>query len=93
MKKIHLILYVAGASPLTETAINSLKKSLIKNELFEDSHLEIVDVFEQPEEAETNDIIATPCLFKKSPLPEKIYIGHKLATNYKWPRCNLYIII
>lgn len=43
--------------------------------------LEVIDVYQQPELARKNQIVATPTLVKESPLPVRRFIGNLLNTT------------
>jgi circadian clock protein KaiB len=67
-------LYITGASPNSSRAVTNLK-SIFKKHLGQKYELEIIDVYQQPAIAKTEDIIALPLLIKKYPLPERRLIG------------------
>jgi circadian clock protein KaiB len=69
-----LRLYVTGASPNSMRAIINTR-NLCEEYLRERYDLEIIDVYQQPEIAKHENIIALPMLVKKFPLPEKRLIG------------------
>jgi circadian clock protein KaiB len=69
-----LKLYVTGASPRAEAAIANLRR-ICDEELHGEYELEIIDVLEQPDVAETNRILATPTLVKQLPPPLRRVIG------------------
>jgi circadian clock protein KaiB len=72
--KLILQLYVAGMSPKSMEAIGNIKK--ICSELMEDSfQLEIIDLYKHPELASEQQIIFSPSLVKRLPLPKKTLIG------------------
>src|ERR1700742_2865682 len=62
----RLRLFVTGASPNSTRAILNLK---------ENYELEIIDVYQQPLIAQSEQIIALPLLIKKSPGIERRLIG------------------
>jgi len=70
----QLRLYIAGASPNSNRAINNIR-------LFCEEHLkgryelEIIDVYQQPQIATKDQVIALPLLIKSSPPPFKRLIG------------------
>jgi circadian clock protein KaiB len=68
----QLRLFVTGASPNSTRAIANLKDNY---------ELEIIDVYQQPTIAETEQIIALPLLIKKSPSPERRLIGDMSDTE------------
>ncbi len=73
-KKYILYLFVAGASMRSANAIESVKK--ICSAYLEDNYeLTVVDIYQQPELARREQIIAVPTLVKKQPVPLKRFIG------------------
>jgi circadian clock protein KaiB len=72
--KLILQLYVAGMSPKSMEAIGNIQK--ICSELMENSfQLEIIDLYKHPELASEQQIIFSPSLVKRLPLPKKTLIG------------------
>jgi len=72
--KLILHLYVSGMSPKSMEAIENIKK--LCGDLMEDSfQLEIIDLYKHPELASEQQIIFSPSLVKRQPLPKKILIG------------------
>jgi len=73
--KLVLQLYVSGMSQKSMEAIGNAKRILEENfkDLFE---LEIIDLYKNPEAAQSNHIVFTPSLVKSLPLPKKILIGN-----------------
>ena len=69
-----LKLYVTGQTPRAERAIANLRR-LCKEELDGCYEIEIIDVLEHPELAETDRILATPTLIKQLPPPLRRVIG------------------
>jgi len=72
--KYVLRLYVAGITPKSTRAIENIKR-ICEEVLHGRYELEIIDVYQQPELAETEQIIAAPTLIKKLPLPLRRVIG------------------
>jgi circadian clock protein KaiB len=69
-----LHLYVAGKSIRSRGAIKALHD--ICNEYLKDRHeIRVVDIYEQPELAEADHVVATPTLVKKLPPPLRKFIG------------------
>lgn len=65
--KIYVFkLFIAGLGPEDQQKIVRLKKAL-KSEFSDDFSLEVIDVLEHPELAESKNIIATPSLMRESP--------------------------
>lgn len=69
-----LRLYVTGMTPRSQRAIASIEK-LCNEHLQGRYELEIVDIYQQPERAKGDQIIAAPTLVKKLPLPLRRIIG------------------
>jgi len=69
-----LRLFVTGASPNSSRAISNLKE-ICETYLKGKYDLEIIDVYQQPLMAESEQIIALPLLIKKHPSPERRLIG------------------
>jgi len=70
----QLRLFVAGASPNSTRAISNLK-GICEKYLKGNYNLEIIDVYQQPLIAESEQIIALPLLIKKAPGTERRLIG------------------
>jgi circadian clock protein KaiB len=69
-----LRLFIAGASPNSIRAISNIRafcEEHIKG-LYE---LEIIDIYQQPQIANKDQVIALPLLIKSAPLPLKRLIG------------------
>jgi circadian clock protein KaiB len=72
--KLVLQLYVSGMSLKSMEAIGNIKK--ICSELMEDSfQLEIIDLYKHPELASEQQIVFSPSLIKRLPLPKKTLVG------------------
>jgi len=72
--KYVLRLYVTGMTPRSTRAITNVKK--ICDEYLEGRYeLEVIDIYQQPALARGEQIIATPTLIKKLPLPLQKLIG------------------
>ncbi len=74
VEEYTLTLYVIGMSERSVRAIENIK-AICEEYLKGNYSLEIIDVHKQPESMFENDIIATPTLIKKSPVPIKKIIG------------------
>jgi circadian clock protein KaiB len=64
--KHFLQLYVAGATTRSRQALRRVYQ-LCEAELKDNYELEVIDVYQQPELARDNQIVATPTLVKKFP--------------------------
>lgn len=73
--KHFLQLYVAGATNRSRQALRRVYQ-LCEAELKDNYELEVIDVYQQPELARDNQIVATPTLVKKFPLPVRRFIGN-----------------
>ena len=73
-EKYILRLYVAGMTTKSKQAIQSVKQ-ICDEHLKDRCDLEVIDVFRQPVLAKGEQIIATPTLIKKLPLPLRKFIG------------------
>jgi circadian clock protein KaiB len=75
-KEKHYILrlYVTGATPQSVHAIANVKK-ICEEYLKGHYELEVVDLYQQPQLAQGEQIIAAPTLIKKLPLPLRRIIG------------------
>jgi circadian clock protein KaiB len=74
MKKFLLKLYVTGHTPRSEQAISNLRR-ICQQELAEECEVVIVDVLENPQQAEDHKIVVTPTLIRESPPPLRRIIG------------------
>ncbi len=72
--KLILQLYVSGMSPKSMEAIENINR--LCAEYLEDSFdLEIIDLYKHPELAAEQQIIFSPSLIKRLPLPKKTMVG------------------
>ncbi len=70
-----LRLYVVGMTPRSMEAITTLKK-VCEEHLKGRYEIEIIDLYEHPEQATERQIIAAPTLIKELPLPLRRFIGN-----------------
>jgi circadian clock protein KaiB len=73
--KLVLQLYVSGMSPKSMEAIENIKR-LCDEHLSEAFELEIIDLYKNPAAASEQQIVFSPSLIKRSPLPKKTLIGN-----------------
>ncbi|MFA5971386.1 MAG: circadian clock KaiB family protein [Lentimicrobiaceae bacterium] len=73
-KEYILRLFVTGILPNSVKAVLNIK-AICEKYLNDRYELEIIDIYQQPDLALTEDILAVPVLVKKSPLPEVRMIG------------------
>ncbi len=69
-----LRLFVTGTTSKSMRAIENIKE-ICEEHLKGRYDLEVVDIFQKPELAQTENIIAAPTLIKKLPLPLRKWIG------------------
>jgi len=69
-----LRLYVIGTSPQSIRAISNIK-NICEEHLQGRYELEVIDLYQQPQLAQGEQIIASPTLIKKLPLPLRRVIG------------------
>ncbi len=73
-EKYVLRLYITGITPRSTLAIASVKK-ICEEHLKGRYELEVIDIYQQPNLARGEQIIAAPTLVKKLPLPLRRLIG------------------
>jgi circadian clock protein KaiB len=77
--KYVLRLFVAGATARSRQAVLRVRQ-LCEAELKDNYELEVIDIYQQPNLARDNQIVATPTLIKKFPPPVLRFIGNLLNT-------------
>lgn len=87
-KKYILQLFVAGILPNSTRAIINIK-AICENYLKGRYELEVIDIYQQPTLALTEDILAIPLLIKKFPRPEERFIGDLSNTEKVLEGLNL----
>jgi circadian clock protein KaiB len=75
-----LSLYITGASPNSSRAISNLK-NICDKYLKDKYELEIIDIYQKPLVAESEQVIALPMLIKRLPLPARRLIGDMSDIN------------
>ena len=78
--KYVLRLYVTGLTPKSTRAIANVR-NLCEKYLEGCYELEVIDIYQQPKLARGEQIIATPTLIKKLPLPLRKLIGDMSDTE------------
>jgi len=78
--KYVLRLYVTGMTPKSTQAIANVEK-LCKEHLAGRYELKVIDIYQQPKLVQGEQIIATPTLIKKLPLPLRKLIGNMSDTE------------
>lgn len=67
-EKMELKLYICGITPENQDSILNFKK-LLQEKCGHNYSLEVIDMFDHPELAENDKIIATPTLMRTLPNP------------------------
>ena len=75
--KCVLRLFVAGATARSRQAVLRVRQ-MCEAEPKGRCTLEVIDIYQQPALARDNQIVATPTLIKKLPLPVRRFIGNLL---------------
>ena len=78
--KYVLRLYVTGMTPRSIRAVENVR-AICEEHLQGRYDLEVIDIYQQPTLAEGEQIIATPTLIKKLPLPLRKVIGDMSSTD------------
>ena len=73
--KYVLRLFVAGATARSRQAVLRVRQ-LCAAELKGSCKLEVIDIYQQPNLARDNQIVATPTLIKEFPRPVRRFIGN-----------------
>ncbi len=75
-----LTLYVTGLTPASSRAIHNLKE-ICERHLAGRYQLEVVDIYQHPQLASGEQILAAPTLIKELPLPMRRIIGDLSNTD------------
>lgn len=67
-------LYVSGSSSRSATAIANVRR-ICEQYLPNHYELEVIDVYQQPEETRAAQVIVVPTLIKELPLPVQKFVG------------------
>lgn len=70
----ELVLYISGATEHSRLALGNIK-AIGEKHLKGRYRLEVVDLYQQPDRAREQEIVAVPMLVKKLPLPLRRMIG------------------
>ena len=69
-----LRLYVTGMTPRSARAVENIR-AFCEKHLAGRYELQVIDIYQQPELARTEQLVAAPTLIKKLPLPLRRLIG------------------
>ena len=86
--KYVLRLFVAGATVRSRQAVLRVRE-LCEKELKDNCVLEVIDIYQQPALARTNQIVATPTLIIELPRPARRFIGNLTNINGLFVELNL----
>jgi circadian clock protein KaiB len=75
-----LRLYVAGQTPRSLRAVANIQKICAEN-LQDCYRLEVIDLYQQPQLAQGEQIVAVPALIKRLPEPLRVVIGDMSNTE------------
>lgn len=75
-----LRLFVSGLTPKSQRAIENLK-TICEEHLKDRYELQVIDIFQKPELARAEQVIAAPTLIKELPLPLRKFIGDMSQTE------------
>jgi circadian clock protein KaiB len=73
-RRYVLRLYIAGVSPRSSNAIANIKR-ICEEHLKGRYELEVIDIYQNPELAQSAQVIAAPTLIKSLPPPLRRFIG------------------
>ena len=75
-----LRLYVAGQTPRSQRAVANMQR-ICADPLKGRYRLEVIDLYQQPQLAEGEQIVAVPALIKRLPAPLRMVIGDMSDTE------------
>jgi circadian clock protein KaiB len=79
-EELILRLYVTGMTERSKRAIQNIKK-ICEDHLKGRYNLEVIDIYREPVLAKGDQIVATPTLIKKLPVPIRKFIGEMSETE------------
>ena len=88
LERYDLRLYVTGANPISGRAITNLK-AFCEEHLRDRYDLEVVDVYQQPQRVDEDQVVVTPTLIKRLPLPLRRLVGDLSDTQNVLLRLDL----
>jgi circadian clock protein KaiB len=88
VEKYILCLFVSGKSLNSARAVINIK-AICENYLKNRYELEIIDIYQHPDLAITEQIVALPVLIKKFPIPEEKMVGDLSNTEEVLKRLGL----
>ncbi len=79
-RKHVLRLFITGLTPRSIQAIENIKK-ICEEHLPDRYKLEVIDIYQQPDAVRKEQVIVSPTLIKKLPLPLRRIIGDLSSTE------------
>jgi circadian clock protein KaiB len=79
-EKYVLRLYVTGMTARSKRVVRNIK-TICEDHLKDRYDLEVIDIYREPVLAKGDQIIATPTLIKKLPVPIRKFIGEMAETE------------
>lgn len=73
-RRYVLRLYTAGSNPRSLRAVETVRQ-LCSRELKGRAELQVIDLYQQPELAVADRVVAAPCLVRLVPTPRQFFIG------------------
>lgn len=73
-KRYQLKLFITGSTPKCTRAIQNIR-AVCEENLAGCYELEVIDIYQHPEQARPEQIVVTPTLVKKHPLPARKLVG------------------
>ena len=74
VERYVLSLFVTGSTPKSIRAIQNIR-ALCEDSLYGRYELRVIDIYQHPEQMQSEEIVVTPTLIKKLPLPLRRLIG------------------
>jgi circadian clock protein KaiB len=90
-EKYFLRLYLAGASARSREALRRVHQQC-EAEMKDHYELEVIDVYQQPNLARDNQIVATPTLIRVFPRPARRFIGNLTHASRLFGELDLTLI-
>ena len=74
-------LYIAGLTPRSTQAVQNLH-TFCEDQIPGHYEIEVIDLYQQPQLAQDDQILAVPTLIRKLPLPPRQFIGDLSDTRH-----------
>ena len=87
-RKYVLRLYVSGSTEKSTQAVENVKR-VCEEHLKNHYDLEVIDIYQQPQLARGEQIVAVPTLIKRLPLPQRSVGGASACLRFHHPKVGL----